>query len=423
MLSSAQKCLGSLGFFTNSARSLTAIAAAFAFALQASPAVAAGDVVIGVSTTLSGPISQLGQTGLHGIQSAVDAINAHGGLLGKTIRVVTADDGMSPATGTTNVRQMILSDHAVAIFGPVSSAVGAAEETLAGQYRTPYFLFTSNDVKMTTSSFTPYAFQVVPNTVMEPRAVARYLADQVGSKPITIATITPNYSFGRDSVDSFLQALKTYGVTFKVVAQEYPKLGETDYTPYIPALVSAHADYTFVGEYGGDLITLTKQAVGFGLFKQSTVIGQYGRLALKTLPNEVPGGTIGFDRAPFWAMTGPGMDAFINDYHAKYGEWPSAWAIMGYTAVQTWAQGVTRAKDFAGEKVAAALSGATVETIRGPITLRSCDHQGDVAEYVGTIAATADPRFGHQIYDTTKAVPADQVMLTCAEAQALQPKH
>lgn len=398
-------------------------AALVACALHATPAAAAGEVVIGVSTTLSGPIAQLGQTGLRGMQAAVDAINSHGGLLGKTVRIKSADDALSPATGTTNVRQMILSDHAVAIIGPVSSAVGAAEETLMGQYRTPYFLSTANDVKMTTSSFTPYVFQVDPNTVMEPRAVARYLADQVGKTPITIATITPNYSFGRDTVDVFLQALKSYGVTFKVLAQEYPKLGETDYTPYIPALVSAHADYTFIVEYGGDLITLTKQAVGFGLFKQSKVIAGYGRAALQALPGEVPAGTIGFDRAPFWAMTGPGMEAFIQDYHTKYNEWPSAWAILGYTAVETWADGVRRANDFAGEKVAAALSGATVKTIRGPITLRSCDHQGDVAEYVGTIGANADPRYGQQIYDTTKAIPADQTMLTCAEAQALQPKH
>ena len=423
MPGSAGKRFAGPRFSTVKAGSLTAIAAAIAGMLHASPATAAGDVVVGVSATLSGPIAQLGETGLRGIQSAVEAINSQGGLLGKTIRVVTADDGMSPATGTTNVRQMILSDHVVALFGPVTSAVGAAEVIVAGQYRIPYFLCAANDVKIMTTNFTPYAFQVVPNTVMEPRAVARYLADQVGSTPITIATITPNYSFGRDSVDSFLQALKTYGVTFKVAAQEYPKLGETDYTPYIPALVSAHADYIFVGQYGGDLITFTKQAAGFGLFRQSKAIAGYGRAALKALPGEVPGGTIGYDRAPFWAMSGNGMEAFAQVYHAKYHEWPSAWAIMGYSAVQTWADGVTRARDFAGEKVAAALSGATVATIRGPITLRACDHQGDVAEYVGTIAASADPRYGYQIYDTTKAIPADQVMLTCAEAQALQPKH
>ncbi len=171
--------------------------------------VSAEDVVtIGVSTTLSGSIAELGQTGLRGIQMAVDRLNSTGGVLNKQIKVVSADDGASPANGASNARHMILADKAVAIFGPVSSAVGTAEETVAGQYKTVFFAFTSNDIKITTTNFNKYAFQVVPNTVMEPRAVARYLAELVGKKPITVAIITPNYSFGRDSADSFVSALK-----------------------------------------------------------------------------------------------------------------------------------------------------------------------------------------------------------------------
>ncbi len=401
----------------------SAVGIAAALVLSGAPKARADEVTVGQSSSLSGSIAQLGITGQRSITMALEKINAEGGLLGQKVRLVSADDGMTPANGTTNVRQMILSDHIKALFGPVSSAVGAAEETLAAQYRIPYFLFTANDVRMTTQVFTPYAFQVVPNTVMEPRAAARYLADIVGKKAITVAIITPNYSFGRDSADSFVAALKAYGVDVKVLTQQFPKLGETDYTPYIPPLVAAHADYVFVGQYGGDLVTFTKQALGFGLFKASTVVGQYGRQVLTALAGQVPSGTIGFDRAPYWAMEGEGIKQFTEAYHARFGEWPSAWAILGYTAVETWAAGVKKAGDFAGDKVAAALSGATVETIRGPITLRACDHQGNVAEYVGRISAEVDPRYGQQIYTDTKAIPAEETMLTCEEAQKLQPRH
>lgn len=383
----------------------------------------AGEVAVGLSTSLSGSIAQLGITGRRGIEMALESINAKGGLLNQTVRLATADDSMSPASGTTNARQMVLSNHIVALFGPVSSAVGAAEETIAAQYHIPYILFTSNDVRMTTQGFTPYVFQVVPNTVMEPRAAARYVADLVGPKAITVAIITPNYSFGRDSADTFIAALKADGVSVKVLAQQFPKLGETDYTPYIPPIVAAHADYTFVGQYGGDLVTFTKQALGFGLFKNTTVVAQFGRQTLTALLGQVPGGTVAFDRAPYWAMEGAGLKSFVEDYHKRFNEWPSAWAILGYTAVETWADGVKRAGDFGGDKVVAALSGATVQTIRGPISLRACDHQGNVAEYVGKVSAEADPRFGQQIYTDTKAIPGEAVMLTCAEAQALQPKH
>ncbi|MGH7224705.1 MAG: ABC transporter substrate-binding protein, partial [Gemmataceae bacterium] len=378
-------------------------------------------VTIGQSTTLSGPIAELGVTGVNGIQMAVDAINASGGLLGKHVKLVTADDHLSPATGTSNIRNMILSDKAVAIFGPVASSIGVAEATVAGQYKTPFFTFTSNDIKMTTTNFTKYTFQLVPNTVMEPRAIAKFLAAKVGKKPITISTITPNYSFGRDTVDALLKALKADGVNYTVKAQQTPPLGATQYTSYIATLLASPADYTFIGEYGGDLITLTKQAKGFGFFKKTHAMGFYDRAQLMALKGQVPAGIIAWDRAPFWAMKGPGMQKFNDSYHKKYNEWPSAWAILGYASVQAWADGVKKAGSFSADKVVAALSGATMQVIYGPVTLRACDHQADVPEYIGTVAAKIDPRYGFQIYSNTQAIPASEVMLTCKEAKALQP--
>lgn len=401
----------------------TALAGMFAAALLGGgvPAHAQGTVTVGESTTLSGPIAELGVTGMHGVQMAVDAINASGGLLGKHVKLVTADDHVSPATGTSNIRNMILSDKAVAIFGPVASSVGVAEATVAGQYKTPYFTFTSNDIKMTTTNFTKYTFQLVPNTVMEPRAIALFLASRVGDKPITLSTITPNYSFGRDTVDAFIKALKADGVKVTVKAQETPALGATQYTSYIAALLASPAEYTFMGQYGGDLITLTKQANGFGFFKKTKAMGFYDRAQLKALPGEVPAGIIAWDRAPFWAMHGPGMQQFIDGYHKKFNEWPSSWAILGYTAVQAWEDAVKKANSFDADKVVDALSGATVPTIRGPVTIRACDHQAEIPEYLGVVSAKIDPKYGFQIYDSTEAIPASKTMLTCKEAQALQP--
>lgn len=397
----------------------------FAAALIAAavPAQAQDTVTVGLSTTLSGPIAELGVTGKQGVEMAIDAINASGGLLGKQVKLATADDNLSPATGTSNIRHMILSDKAVAIFGPVSSAVGVAEATVAGQYKIPYFTFTSNDIKMTTSDFTKYTFQLVPNTVMEPRAIALFLAERVGDKPITLSTITPNYSFGRDTVDAFIKALKADGVKATVKVQQTPALGATQYTSYIAALLASPAEYTFMGQYGGDLITLTKQAKGFGFFDKTKALGFYDRAQLKALPGQVPAGIIAWDRAPFWAMQGPGMQQFIDGYHKKFKEWPSSWAILGYTAVQSWEDGVKKANSFGADQVVDALSGATVDTIRGPITLRACDHQAEIPEYLGTIAPKIDPKYGFQIYAKTEAIPASKIMLTCKEAEGLQPHH
>ena len=408
------------------ALSVAALAAtAVTAAAGSAGASSGGTVTVGESTTLSGSIAELGQTGLQGVQFAINSINAHGGLLGKKIKVVSADDAATPATGASNARNFILNDHAVAMFGPIVSSVASAEEPVVTQYKVPIFFYISNDVALLTTDYTPYAFQVVPNTVMEPRAAADYLAHLVGKKQITIGTFAPNYSFGTSTVAGFIQALKDLHVNYKLVNQQFPPLEATNIAPYLSALVAAHPQYVFNAQFGGDLVTFSKQAAQYGFFKHTKVIAMYSRYPLQTLGASAPAGAIGFDRAPFWAlgstgMNGTGMAAFINSFKAKYGQYPSAWAIMGYSAVQTWAYGVKKAGTFAGAKVSAALSGANVPTIRGTLNLRACDHQANVPEYVGTVSAKTNAKYHLRLWNSVFVAQAKDIMLTCAQSKKLR---
>jgi branched-chain amino acid transport system substrate-binding protein len=379
-----------------------------------------GPVTIGESTTLSGPIAELGQSGLQGVQMAVADLNAHGGVLGRKVRVVSADDALAPATGASNIRSMILNDHAVAIFGPVSSAVAAAEEPVAAQYQIPIFFHTSNDISLMGKDFTKYAFQVVPNTVMESRAAADYLARVSGGKQITVATFAPAYSFGYDTVNGFLQALKDLHVKYRLVAQEFPPVAATSISSYLSRIVTAKPQYLFNAQFGGDLVTFTQQAAGYGLFAKTKVIAMYDSPVLAALGPKAPAGAIGFDRLPFWAV--PGLAPFSRQFRSRYGAWPSEWAILAYTAVQTWAYGVEHAHSFSGAKVAAALSGATVPTIRGPITIRSCDHQAEIPEYVGTVAASPSPVYHSVLWNASSTFAAQFATIdySCAQIRALR---
>lgn len=381
----------------------------------------AGTITVGLSTTLSGAIAQLGQGGLDGIQLAIDDLNAKGGLLGKRVDLVSADDGASPATGSSNVRSMILDKHIAALFGPVSSAVAAAELQLADQYKVPTFLHTSNDISLMTSHYTPYAFQVVPNTMMEPRAVASFLAAHVGSRQLRIATFAPDYSFGHSTVNNFLQALKDLGVNFELVDQEWPALGAPNIAPQLSSLISKKPELTFNVQYGGDLVNFTNQAAGYGFFKSTRIIAMYALDPLGSLRTRAPAGGIAYSRAPFWAIKSAGMPKFISEFKAKYHAWPDEWAILGYSAVQTWAFGVQKAKSLDADKVSQALAGATVPTVRGPIAIRACDHQAAVPEYVSTIASKPDPRTKFPLWSPVvfRSSPA-KTMLTCAQSLALR---
>ncbi len=393
---------------------------------SAGSASSGGTVTVGESTTLSGSIAELGESGLQGVELAVADLNSHGGLLGKKIKVVSADDAATPATGAANAKNMILQDHVVALFGPVSSAVAAAEEQLAGQYKVPIFFHTSNDISLMGANFNPYAFQVVPNTDMEPRAAALYLDSEVKAgkikTPLALGTFAPNYSFGQDSVAGFIQALKYYNVPFKIVSQQWPSLEATNISPNLSALIAAKPSVVYNAQFGGDLVTFVKQATPFGFFKKTTMLSMLNTAELAALGSQAPAGSIAYDRAPWFAMNEPGVTAFASEYHATYHQWPDTWAVLAYTSVQVWAYGVKHAGTFDAGKVSAAIAGAAIPTIRGTITIRACDHQAEIPEYVGTVASSPSSQTGFPLWTpgSAFAAPFSKIGLSCAQMKAMQ---
>jgi branched-chain amino acid transport system substrate-binding protein len=400
----------------------TLIAIGASLALGTS-AMAAGTVNVGMSTTMSGAIGSLGTAGRNGVQLAIDKINAEGGLLGDQIKLVTAEDQAKPPIGVTNVRNFILNDKVKAIFGPVSSAVGSAEAGVAKQYKVPIFFHTSNDIDQTGHAFSKYVFQVVPSTYMEPHAIAAYVAKEAKEKGWkTFYTISPDYSFGRTTVEEFLNGMKANGVTPDVVGQQWPALGASDYSQYISAINTKKPDFVFVGQYGGDLVTLTKQGNGAGLFKNSHVYAGYWLDALQALGADAPAGVISSDRAkPFYDNPTAAMKEFTKAYHEKFGSYPAAWAILSYSAVETWAQGVKKAGSFDADKVADALSGATIDSaLRGPFKIRECDHLAEVPEYMGVLSQDVNKDYGVRTMDNIVEEPASKTMMSCEAKKKLQ---
>jgi branched-chain amino acid transport system substrate-binding protein len=379
----------------------------------ASPSSSAGTETIGVASSLSGPFADYGSAGLDGVKLAVASINSSGGLLGKKISVVSGDDALDPATGETVTRNLILNDHVAALFGSVSSAVAAAQEQLAEQYKVPIFFHVANDVGLTTTTFNKYAFEFSPNTDMEPAAAALAFAKEIGHGPVRIATITPNYSFGLDTVKAFLADLNKDGVSYQVTDQQTPALGASSFTSQISAVLASNPKYVFVGEYGADLVTLTKQGQGLGLFGKAKVGGMYDVEVLQALGSQAPAGAIAWDRAAFWTDNSRAMQSFVTAYKAAYGSYPSEFAITGYAATQAWAWAVKQAGSFDAGKVTAALGGATVPTVRGDITIRSCDHQAEVSEQVGTVASSLNSTYGVRLWNAN--------VLTPSPAQLLEP--
>ena len=90
------------------------------------------------------------------------------------------------------------------------------------------------------------------------------------------------------------------------------------------------------------------------------------------------------------------MADFVQSYRAKFGRYPSDWAVMSYDGVYALKQGVERAGGIDSDAVKDAMRGLTVETTRGRLFFRPIDNQLSSSAYFGRVAD--DPRYPFPIY-------------------------
>src|SRR2546429_9354838 len=103
----------------------------------------------------------------------------------------------------------------------------------------------------------PYVFRVAANTTMEGRSAAEIVAKW----PVTkIATIAFDYAYGQDVTKAFVEHIKKLKPGVDIVDQQWPKLGEADYTPFINAQMGKRPEAVFSSLWGGHFLTFAKQA-------------------------------------------------------------------------------------------------------------------------------------------------------------------
>jgi branched-chain amino acid transport system substrate-binding protein len=91
-------------------------------------------IVIGASVSLTGDFSADGQAFQRGYNLWASDVNKAGGLMGRKVKLIFLDDKSDPTQGSTNVQQLISSDHVNLLFGPFSSLITGPTATVAARY-------------------------------------------------------------------------------------------------------------------------------------------------------------------------------------------------------------------------------------------------------------------------------------------------
>ena len=124
-------------------------------------AMAADTIKLGVVTPLSTGDFRSGKINVQTVELAVEELNAKGGILGKKVEVVIADDEGKPAAGVIAIKRMIASEKVSAVVGLWHSSVAVAQAKVANQMQVPIMLHYSWTDDLT-AGHSDYIYRVGP---------------------------------------------------------------------------------------------------------------------------------------------------------------------------------------------------------------------------------------------------------------------
>ena len=247
----------------------------FALLLAASATFIAGSAAaqkpirVGYAVILSGPGALIGEPSLKGAQMFTDEINAKGGILGRKIELVIRDTKGNADEAVRVARDLILKENVEFLVGTLTSAEGPAVSPIAKENKIVFVVpVVKTDQLTAPENLHPYVFRTASNTTIEGRTAAEILAKWNVKR---VGTMSPDYAFGQDVTRAFVTHLKKIRPDIEIVDQQWPKLGEADYTPFINAQMSKKPDAVFSSLWGGHFVTFAKQAKPlryFGVLQQ-----------------------------------------------------------------------------------------------------------------------------------------------------------
>jgi branched-chain amino acid transport system substrate-binding protein len=382
-------------------------AAILAAGLVPSAFAAESTIKIGFPMPLSGPASVYGVPITKGAEMAVQEINAKGGVLGRKLELLERDSKASADEAVRLARELIIKNNVDFLSGTLTSAEAPAVSTIAKESKIVFIAPTSKTIQLTSpANLHPYIFRLASNTDIDGRSGAAILAEWKQVK--RVATIAPDYAYGRDAVGAFVDYLKKARPDIEIVDQQWPKLGQTDFTPFITAQMAKKPDAIFCDVFGGDFVTLAKQAGPLGYFKavDNRLVdgGEVGTTdAAIALGADYPYGiwANAYDPVIWPENEPPEHKAFSENIKAFTKEpYASGWAIMGYSSIHALVEGIKKAGSTNSDKVSKALEGLTFDTPVGKRTFNAKTHETEMGEFWGQMVK--DDRYPFAIMKNPK---------------------
>ena len=334
-------------------------------------AVAGEPIKIGILDPLSSPYNTSSIHDIHGANVAVDLFNKKGGVLGRPVMILEADDASNPDTAVKVATKFIKEERVDVLMGTLNGGCALAVSALAQMENTLFMVTGAYIPELTGVACNVHTFVFMPSARMMAQAVAPHIAKAYGTRwyMITAATVD-----GKAAAQAMLDAGKPQDVDF--VGETVTPFGATGFAPAFTEAKAKNPTAIILNLYGWDLVHALKAYTKLELAKEKIGVG--GMIA-----GEQIGRPLGYaNNAGIWGLiwdpkiNTDGSRRFIQGVIDKYNHTPTSRCYLGYAAMMQILEAMQRAGSTDTAGLINALEGHEFDGLKvGTSFFRAWDHQ------------------------------------------------
>ena len=171
------------------------------------------EIRFGIVAPFSGSARELGRQMKLGIDTAFNRVNDAGGVNGRMLRLLAADDGYEPTRTLDGMKQLYEKDQVFGYIGNVGTPTSAVAIPYALERRTLFFgAFTGSNI-LRNDPPDRYVFNYRASYAEETDAVVHYLIKIKRLQPRQIAVFAQQDSYGDAGFAGVAKAFRTMGVS------------------------------------------------------------------------------------------------------------------------------------------------------------------------------------------------------------------
>ena len=331
------------------------------------------EIKIGVLNEMTGGNATMGTSSANGAKMAIKEANAKGGVLGKQIQAVVADNKSEPSEAANAMTKLATQDKVVAITGMFASSNAIAASSVAESTKVPFLAVGATNPKVTvdekTNKVKDYTFRVCFIDPFQGTVGANFVLNTLNlKKAVFLVDNSSDYSKG---LAAFFKDAFTKGGG-AVIAEEAYLQKDQDFKTILTKVKALNAEVIYVPGYYEEVGKIVKQAREMGI--TVPIIGGDGWDSPKLVEIGTPAALNNTYFTNHYSVddTSAASQAFVEAYKKEYGQAPDALAVLGYDAANVLIDAIKRANSTEPAKIREALA-ATKDfmTVTGSTTLNA----------------------------------------------------